>query len=84
MIDASVGTVRAVCCSRARRSVFVRSIAVDAASPLSDLGVDSAHPALRTASVTAVPAHERKNQREAETAVCTARHAPGARREGLR
>ncbi|WP_229656736.1 hypothetical protein [Burkholderia pseudomallei] len=62
----------------------MRSIAVDAASPLSDLGVDSAHPALRTASVTAVPAHERKNQREAETAVCTARHAPGARREGLR
>ncbi|MDW9254871.1 hypothetical protein C7S16_0396 [Burkholderia thailandensis] len=57
----------------------MRSIVVEAVTPLPDLGVDSAHPALKTASVTAVPAHERKNQREAETAVRMTRHAPGAR-----
>ncbi|MCS3395785.1 hypothetical protein [Burkholderia thailandensis] len=57
----------------------MRSIVVEAVTPLPDLGVDSAHPALKTASVTAVPAHERKNQREAETAVRMTRHAPGVR-----
>jgi hypothetical protein len=69
--DASEGTVRAICCSRARRSALLRSIRVEAADALpSRCAAGSAHPAQTSATASIAPPSARDAPCNARPAAC--------------